>query len=163
MEQGIHAIDLFRWFLGEFSEVTGFIATRYWKMEPLEDNAFALFRTGKGQIASLHSSLTQWKNMFTFELSGQDGYITVEGLGGSYGTEKVSRGKRAFFEPFRDDIIEFRGGDSSWSEEWKEFMSAIEQNREPLGSGTDGLESLRLVNAVYESARNGITVKINRT
>lgn len=159
MEQGIHAIDLFRWFLGEFSEVAGFVSTRYWKMEPLEDNGFALFRTEKGQIASLHSSLTQWKNMFTFEISGKDGYITVDGLGGSYGIEKVSRGKRAFFDPFRDDVIEFRGGDISWLEEWKEFMAAITEHREPLGNGRDGLESLRLVNAVYESARRGTTVK----
>ena len=41
MEQGIHAIDLFRWFLGEFTEVVGFTATRFWDMAPLEDNAFA--------------------------------------------------------------------------------------------------------------------------
>ena len=161
MEQGIHAIDLFRWFLGGFTEVIGFTATCYWDIAPLEDNAFALFRTAKGQVASLHSSLTQWKNVFTLEIFGQDGYIVVEGLGGSYGTEKVSLGKKAFFEPFRDETTEFRGGDSSWYEEWKEFAAAIEENREPLGNGFDGLEALRLVNAVYESARRGTVVKFN--
>jgi predicted dehydrogenase len=161
MEQGIHAIDLFRWFLGGFTEVTGFTATRYWNISPLEDNAFALFRTSKGQVASLHSSLTQWKNLFTLELFGQDGYIIVEGLGGGYGAEKVTLGKRAFGEPFRDETTEFRGGDSSWYEEWKEFTAAIEENREPLGNGHDGLEALRLVNAVYESARRGTVVKYN--
>ena len=148
MEQGIHAIDLFRWFLGDIKEVTGFVNSVYWKMDPLEDNGFALFRTAKNQIASLHSSLTQWKNTFSFELSGQDGYITVEGLGGGYGVEKVGRGKRAFYDPFREDIIEFRGGDISWAEEWKEFISAIDQKREPLGNALDGLKSIELVNAV---------------
>ncbi len=160
MEQGIHAIDLFRWFLGEFSEVTGFTSTRFWNIAPLEDNAFALFRTAKGQVASLHSSLTQWKNLFLLELFGQDGYIIVEGLGGGYGTEKVTLGNKAFFEPFRDETTEFRGGDISWYEEWKEFAAAIEERREPLGNGADGLEALRLVNAVYESARSGATVKL---
>lgn len=161
MEQGIHAIDLFRWFLGEFTEVVGFTATRFWDMAPLEDNAFALFHTPKGQVASLHSSLTQWKNLFSFELFGQDGYIVVEGLGGAYGTEKITLGKRALIGPFKDETTEFRGGDQSWHEEWKEFVSAIEENREPLGSGYDGLEALRLVYAVYESATNGRVVKLS--
>jgi predicted dehydrogenase len=160
MEQGIHAIDLFRWFLEEFSEVTGFTSTRFWDISPLEDNAFALFRTTKGQIASLHSSLTQWKNVFTLELFGQDGYIIIDGLGGGYGTEKVTLGHRALLEPFRDETTEFRGGDISWYEEWQEFITAIEEKREPLGNGTDGLEALKLVNAVYESARSGATVKL---
>ncbi len=160
MEQGIHAVDLFRWFIGDFAEATGFTSTCFWKIEPLEDNAFALFRTAKGQVASLHSSLTQWKNQFTFEISGRDGYITIEGLGGSYGTEKVTLGKRAFFEPFKDETTEFRGGDISWHDEWQEFVTAIAEKREPSGNGKDGLEALRLVNAVYESARRGATIKL---
>jgi predicted dehydrogenase len=160
MEQGIHAIDLFRWFLGEFSEVTGFISTRVWNIAPLEDNAFALFRTAKGQVASLHSSLTQWKNVFTFELFGHDGYIIIDGLGGGYGTEKATLGKKVFFEPFRDETTEFRGGDISWFEEWKELLAAIEEKREPLGSGYDGLEALKLVNAVYHSAQTGSAIKL---
>jgi predicted dehydrogenase len=160
MEQGIHGIDLFRWFLGEFAEVVGFTATRFWNMAPLEDNAFAIMRTEKGQIASLHSSLTQWKNLFSFELFGQDGYILVEGLGGSYGIERVILGKRALLEPFREDITEFRGGDRSWYEEWKEFVAAIQENREPLGNGYDGLAALKLVYAVYESAAKGKIIRL---
>jgi predicted dehydrogenase len=160
MEQGIHGIDLFRWFLGRFVEVAGFTTTRFWKMAPLEDNAFAIMRTEKGQIASLHSSLTQWKNLFSLELFGQDGYILVEGLGGSYGTERVILGKRALLEPFREDITEFRGGDRSWYEEWKEFVAAIQENREPLGNGYDGLEALRLVYAVYESVAKGKIIRL---
>jgi predicted dehydrogenase len=155
MEQGIHAIDLFRWFLGDFDKVSGYTSTRFWEMSPLEDNAFAILRTTKGQIASLHSSLTQWKNQFIFEIFGQDGYIIIEGLGGGYGTEKLTIGKRAFYEPFKDETTEFRGSDISWLEEWKEFMQAIAEKREPIGSGYDGLEALKLVNAIYQSANKG--------
>ncbi len=162
MEHGIHAIDLSRWFLGEFTEVIGFRSTQFWDMAPLEDNAFAILRTEKEQVASIHSSLTQWKNLFSFELFGQDGYILVEGLGGSYGTEKVTLGKRAFLKPFREETTEFRGGDVSWYEEWKEFAAAIDEKREPLGNGYDGLEALRLVYAVYESAAEEKTVQVAR-
>ena len=160
MDQGMHALDLSRWFTGEFSEAFGFLSTSFWDIAPLEDNAFALFRSEKGQIASIHVSWTQWKNLFSFELFGRDGYITVEGLGGGYGTERASLGKRAFLEPFREEIIDFRGDDRSWYEEWKEFVSAIKEDREPLGNGYDGLEAIKLAYAVYESAQKGCVVKL---
>src|SRR5712692_6012605 len=104
MEQGIHVVDLARWFLGEFSQVTAFVETNFWNIKPLEDNAFALYRTATGTAASIHSSLTQWKNLFSFELYGRDGYITTEGLGGGYGTEKIALGKRDFTAPFTEEV-----------------------------------------------------------
>ena len=89
LDQGIHVVDLFRWFAGDFGEVFGYTANYCWPA-PLgtagvEDNAFALFRTATGSIASLHVSWTQWKNLFSFEVFGTEGYVVVEGLGGSYG------------------------------------------------------------------------------
>lgn len=160
MDQGMHALDLCRWFLGDFSEAIGFLCTSFWDIAPLEDNAFALLRTEKGQIASIHTSWTQWKNLFSFELFGRDGYIMVEGLGGSYGAERAILGKRAFLKPFREEIIEFRGEDRSWYEEWKEFVTAINENREPLGNGYDGLQALKLAYAIYESAQKSCVVKL---
>jgi predicted dehydrogenase len=160
MDQGTHAVDLSRWFLGEFSEVFAFLSTRFWAISPLEDNAFALLRTASGQVASLHASWTQWKNLFSFEVYGHDGYIQVEGLGGSYGIERAILGLRDFSAPFREEISEFRGEDTSWHEEWREFVAAIGEKRDPLGSGQDGLAALRLVDALYESARTGRVVRL---
>ncbi len=160
MDQGMHALDLSHWFMGEFSDAFGFLSTSFWEIAPLEDNAFALLRTAKEQIASLHVSWTQWKNLFSLELFGRDGYIMVEGLGGSYGVERAILGRRAFLEPFKEEVIEFRGEDRSWYEEWNEFSTAITENREPLGNGYDGLEAVRLAHAIYESAVNGCAVKL---
>lgn len=159
-EQGIHAVDLARWFLGDFSQVTCFVANRFWKTEPLEENAFALYRTPAGAIASIHSSLTQWKNLFSFELYGRDGYIAVEGLGGGYGTERAVFGRRNFTAPFAEEVIDFRGEDRSWLEEWNEFLAAVDQGREPMGNGWDGLKALQLVYAAYEAQRTGTTQEL---
>jgi predicted dehydrogenase len=155
MEQGIHALDLFRWFLGEFSEVKAFVGNTYWKMEPLEDNAFVLLRSAEGRVAELHSSLTLWRNGFSFDVFGHDGYVSVDGLGGSYGIERAALGKRDFEKPFSEQVIEYRGSDQSWRHEWDEFEHAISDHREPIGSAEDGLEAMRLVNAAYESNRTG--------
>jgi predicted dehydrogenase len=154
MEQGIHAVDLFRWFLGDFQHITGLTATKFFDISPLEDNGFALLQTDAGVTVSIHSSLTQWKNLFQFEIFGSDGYFRVEGLGGGYGNEKLIIAKRDFNAPFTEEIIEYRGTDTSWLEEWKEFVASIEERREPLGNGKDGLEAIKIVNAVYQSSRN---------
>jgi predicted dehydrogenase len=161
MDQGMHVIDLSRWFLGDFTEVTGFLQTGYWNIAPVEDNAFCLLRTNNGKVASIHVSWTQWKNLFRFEIFGKDGYIVVEGLGGSYGTEKAVLGKRDFVNPFKEEIIEFRGKDISWQEEWKDFKNAVKEKREPMANGRDGIAALKICYSLYKlSVNNERTIKI---
>lgn len=152
MDQGFHAVDLFRWFLGDFKDVVGTTAAFYWPIAPLEDNAFALFRTADGRVAELHNSWTQWKNLFSFEVLGTEGGLEVEGLGGSYGNQKLRFYPKSFDRPFKDQVIEYRGEDISFKSEWEEFVAAIRDHREPMGSGRDGLEALRLIQGVYRSA-----------
>jgi predicted dehydrogenase len=175
LDQGIHVADLFRWFLGELEEVYGNTSTYFWNMD-VEDNAFALFKTSIGQTALMHTSWTQWKNKFSFEIFGESGYLIVEGLGGSYGTETLRIGKRKLTignrksqienrqryasGPPDEEVIEFPGPDISWETEWKEFLSAIRENREPMGNGKDGLEAMRMIEAVYRSSKENRPIKI---
>jgi len=149
----------------------------------VEDNVFAMFRTKSGQVAVMHTSWTQWKNKFLFEIFGEKGYLIVDGLGGSYGEEKLIIGKRRTKVNKRnleigkrkkqvtsqiqyqggspeEEIIDYPAPDTSWIEEWKEFISAIKENREPLGSGFDGLMANKLIDAIYHSAKLNRTIKI---
>jgi predicted dehydrogenase len=153
MELGIHGIDLFRWFFGDISEVSCMLATAFFPIQPLEDNGMALMRTTAGAMCSIHSSLTQWKNLFSFEVIGEDGYFSVEGLGASYGTQTLYVGKRDYEAPFQDVVTEYRGGNRSWQLEWQEFAAAVEQGREPLGSGQDGLAAVKITLACYDAAK----------
>jgi predicted dehydrogenase len=155
MDQGMHALDLARWFLGDFSAVSATLTTCFWEIAPLEDNAFSTLTTAGGQIASLHVSQTQWRNLFSLEVYGREGYAQVEGLGGSYGVERAILGLRDPFAPFAEELIEYRGEDASWAEEWREFVAAIRDEREPLGSGRDGLAALRLAAAAYRANETG--------
>jgi predicted dehydrogenase len=89
IDQGIHLIDLARWFLGGFPHVSGFAHMYFWEM-PIEDNAFLLLKTKRHQAAWLHASCTEWKNLFSFEIFGRGGKLHAEGLGGSYGVERLT-------------------------------------------------------------------------
>jgi 1,5-anhydro-D-fructose reductase (1,5-anhydro-D-mannitol-forming) len=111
-----------------------------------------LLRSKAGAMCMMHSSLTQWKNLFSFEIIGEEGYITVEGLGESYGTQTLFVGRRDFEAPFQDLVTHFRGKDRSWALEWKEFSDAVAEGRAPIGDGQDGLEALRIILAGYEAA-----------
>lgn len=161
LDQGVHVVDLFRWFAGNFDEAFGYAYTFFWDMK-VEDNAFAVFKRDDGVIASMHTSWTQWKNLFSLEVFGSSGYLVVEGLGGSYGIETLKIGKRRPKSgPPDEEILEFSGPDISWEEEWKEFISAIEGKREPIGNGWDGYQANKMIEAVYASARENRPVRIS--
>ncbi len=106
--------------------------------------------TADGKMASINASLLQWKNLFSFEVFGEEGYVEAEGLGGSYGTEKLHYCPKKYFKPFEVTTTEYRGGDNSWFLEWQEFVAAIQEKRTPLGSAEDGMEAMRIVLEGYD-------------
>jgi predicted dehydrogenase len=153
LDQGVHLIDLSRWFLGEFTEVQGHIATFFWDM-PVEDNGFLLLRTAQGQVAWLHATWTEWKNTFSFEISGRDGKLHIEGLGGSYGTERLSYYQmKPTMGPPETTIWEYPGEDGSWRAEFEAFAQAVAAGRGPLVTLGDAHAALTVVERVYAASR----------
>ncbi len=159
VDMGIHLVDIFRWFMGDIVEVAGMRSTLHWPIK-VEENGFALMKSKSGAIASVHSSVTQWINTFEFELYGEKGSLTAQGLGGSYGVEKLIVNISDPNGPFAFNTIEFRGGDTSWNTEWVEFTNAIKTRKQPLGSGEDGYEALRIVHAAYEAGETGRYIQL---
>jgi predicted dehydrogenase len=153
IDQGVHLIDLARWFLGDFQKVEGFAQTLFWKM-PVDDNAFLLLSTARGQTASLHASCTEWKNLFSFEIYGRVGKLHVEGLGGSYGLEKLTWYRMLpQMGPPETVAWEFPQRDDSWEFEMKEFAKDIRLRRSPQPGLKDGLGTLKIVNTIYRKFR----------
>ncbi|MFL5801269.1 MAG: Gfo/Idh/MocA family protein [Roseiflexaceae bacterium] len=149
LDQGVHLIDLARWFAGDFSEISGHIGTFFWNM-PVEDNGFALLKTAQGQVAWLHASCTEWKNLFCFEIFGRDGKLQVDGLGGSYGVERLS-----FYRmlpqmgPPETTIWEYPGEDRSWHDEYAHMLACIRERQSPAGTLEDALAALDIVQKLY--------------
>ncbi len=149
IDQGVHLIDLARWFLGDFVETSGFAHTYYWNM-PVDDNGFLILKTAKKQVAHLHASCTEWKNTFSFELYGKKGKIEVNGLGGSYGVERLSFYKMGpEMGPPETFMWEYPMADDSWEVEFKEFMADIHHQRQPSPGLGDAQAALRIVEEIY--------------
>ncbi len=149
LDQGCHLIDLSRWFLGEFTKVDGHVATYFWNM-PVEDNGFLSLRTEKGQTAWLHASCTEWKNMFSFEIYGKHGKLAIDGLGGSYGVERLAYYKMLpQMGPPETTIYEYPGEDTSWKLEFEAFEKAVAQNMPALAGLNDALAALKIIHQLY--------------
>jgi predicted dehydrogenase len=156
MDQGVHLIDLARWFLGDFPNIEGFAHTYFWRM-PVDDNAFLLLRTATDQAAMLHVSCTEWKNLFSFEIYGRDAKLHIEGLGGSYGVERIACYRMTpEMGPPDTTIWEFPGADSSWNVEFAEFLEDIRLLREPAAGLADARAALTIVEQVYSRSARSI-------
>jgi predicted dehydrogenase len=150
MDQGVHMIDLARYFIGaEFTKVIGQTATFFWNM-PVDDNAFMTLTTGTGQVAHLHVSCTEWKNLFSLEIYARHAKLHVDGLGGSYGVERLAHyAMRPEMGPPDTLIYEYPGPDRSWADEWTEFGRAIATRESPNGDLQDALATMRVVDVLY--------------
>jgi len=152
IDQGPHLIDLSRWFLGDFSEVNGFAHTFYWNM-PVDDNGFMLLKTPKKQVAFLHASCTEWKNLFSMEIYGKNGKLDISGLGGSYGLEKLTYYKMLpQMGPPETISWEYPMTDDSWAVEMSEFYGDILQDRAPSASLNDAYQALKIIEQIYKDS-----------
>jgi predicted dehydrogenase len=152
IDQGVHLIDLSRSFLGDFTDISGFSHTYYWDM-PVEDNGFLLLKTAKKQTAFLHASCTEWKNIFSFEIYGKTGKIAIEGLGGSYGVEKLFFYKMLpEMGPPETTIWEYPMMDDSWHYEFSEFLQDIKHQRPSEAGLKDAYAALTIVEKIYEAS-----------
>ena len=154
IDQGVHLIDLARWFLGDFAAVQGLAHTYFWQM-PVEDNGFMLLTTARRQVAFLHASCTEWKNLFSFEIFGRGGKLEIAGLGGSYGTERLTHYRMLpQLGPPETTSWEYPMADNSWEVEFAEFLDDIRLHREPAASLRDAQAALQVVEKVYELSRS---------
>ena len=149
IDQGVHLIDLAGIFLGEFTSVEGHVATYFWNM-PVDDNAFLSLRNAAGNTAWLHVSCSEWKNLFSLEIYGRNAKLHWEGLGGSYGMERLTYYKMLpEMGPPETTIYEFPRGDQSWKLEMNEFFEDIRLNRTPVPGLKEAKSAMAVVENIY--------------
>ncbi len=152
IDQGVHLIDLAGWFLGDFTSVAGHAATYFWDMA-VDDNAFLNLRTTAGATAWLHVSCSEWKNLFSFEIYGRTGKLHIEGLGGSYGVERLSYYRMLpEMGPPETTIWEYPRGDESWSREMAAFLDDIRLARTPVPGLREARAALVVVEDIYRAS-----------
>ena len=156
IDQGIHVLDLLILFLGKITKVKS-ILTKNFLNKKIEDNAFIILQNRSKQTASMHSTLTQWRHIFSFEIFFQSGYITINGLktpSGKYGNEEIVICKNTKKTPdikwkiLRKKIYKT---DESFRIEVEEFLDSIQNNKKiKNGNIDDAINVMSLLDQIYK-------------
>jgi predicted dehydrogenase len=158
IDQGIHMLDLFLHLGGGFDVVKGEVSNLYWNLD-VEDNAFVILKnSNNGLVASLHSTMTQWRHLFSLEVFMEKGYMVLNGLitsSMSYGKEVLTIAKNRSAAPAATWEDEFKTqymSNNSWKYEMSHFFDAINNDTEvTIGSSEDALKLMSIIDKVYEN------------
>ena len=151
LDQGIHLLDLMRYFCGDFVEIKSFVSNGFWKHQ-VEDNAYVIMRSNKKVVAMVHSTATQWQHQFRIEITLEKALINLTGiLSGSmsYGQEQIEvqskllKNKKKVFYKFKKDL--------SWKKEIIEYINCIKFKKKiNNGSIYDAMKVMKMIDIIYK-------------
>ncbi|WP_101757917.1 inositol 2-dehydrogenase [Oceanicoccus sp. KOV_DT_Chl] len=157
----IHDFDMARWLLGE--EPVEVFATGSCLVDPDIavagdiDTAMVILKTASGKLCQISNSRrASYGYDQRVEVFGSEGMLRVENETSNrlecFDSTGVIADKPLYF--FLERYAQ------AYRQELEDFVSAIRSGDEPLVTGNDGLEALRLANAAFESYKSGIPVVI---
>ena len=130
VDQGMHLLDLFYWLFGPLPVSGSLLRTQFWDA-PVDDNA-VLILGERGSVgcrspwALMHVSWTEWKNLFSLEITCRQAKFEIEGLARSYGPQKLKIHRmRPDLGPPDTETVLYPDRDVSWENEWNHFAQAV--------------------------------------
>jgi predicted dehydrogenase len=106
------------------------------------------------QTSQENTSYPTYPGEDCYHLAGTQGSLSVPTMRLS-----VYEGERSWWQPFTTSTVEFERSDPL-ANQIDHFAAVIRGEAEPICSGRDGLTTLRVVDAVVESARTGRPVDV---
>jgi predicted dehydrogenase len=150
LTQGIHTLDLFLSFAGDFSKVTSFVRTTPVHRMETEDLVAAAIEFKSGAIGTVHATTTAYPGFpERIELIGTKGTALLEGPS-----------LRVELSDGRKFQVQAEGGGTgadpmAFPHDWHrsllaDFLEAIEQNRQPRVSGEEALKVHRFIDRLLQ-------------
>ncbi len=156
MNQSIHHVDALQWLMGDVDSVFAYTATLAHRMEA-EDCGVAVLRFKSGAMATIEgSTITFPENL--------EGSVALFGERGSVKVGGTALNRKIFWKvdnqlEHEREILTREAIDppsvygTSHREQIAEMLRAIREKRLPTTNGREACKSLRLICAIYESAR----------
>ncbi len=178
VNQAPHQLDLLLWYMGEIDELVGYWANLNHPYIEVEDTALAIVRFKSGALGNIILSNSQNPGLYgNVHVFGDNGAaIGVQTDSGSMFIAGMS-GVQA---PPINDLWTVAGEDNfllRWQDEDRQlfatidpikhyfalqladFLSAIQENRQPRVTAVDGRRVVELFSAIYRSQQSGQPVK----
>ena len=170
VNQSPHQLDLLQWFMGDIAEVSGYWANLNHPTIEVEDTAVAVIRFQSGAIGNLVTSVSQKPGIYTkVHVHGSNGASI--GVQTDTGASFVAGVSEIADPPLNDlwtipgeeknlarweaeDRARFATIDSTQyyhTQQIKDFLCAILEDREPLVTGREGRIVVEMFTAIYRS------------
>lgn len=160
MNQGIDLVDVAVWWLGRAQQVAAFAATLTHPIE-VEDTLALSVTFASGALGNISgTTASQPGAAHTLELCGTKGSLRIEG-------ERVVRWdvvgldrpeSQSTFNSASDPRQTHLGGHYRIVQD---FVTAVQQEHNPLVSGVEGVKSLELVQAAYQSFKHRTIIEVS--
>ena len=160
MNQGIHAIDLLLFLMGDPVEVSGYTATLGHERIEVEDTAVATLRFPNGALGIIEGTTSSWPgSLKRIEICGSKGQAVLE-------EDSITKWEFAEEEPEDAEIRAHFAASTSFggandpknisqighTREFADFAKAIKTGTAPFIPGEEALRSVHLIRSVYKSA-----------
>jgi predicted dehydrogenase len=177
MNQGLHYVDLLRWMCGPVASAYAQARTAAHLRLEVEDVICATIAFENGAVGTILASTSQYPAFpARLGLHGTRGGAVIEGdslaafsiIDGehyageapkAHAVQVAAGGTRAATPPLSGSSDASPVGVDSWTEghrrQFRDFIDAAETGKSPLVGGSQGRNTVELVELVYRSARSG--------
>lgn len=161
MNQGVHGIDLIQWMVGDVESVFAHAAPLVRDIA-VEDTAVAVVKYKNGAYGVIQGTTSVYPGMETrFEIHGEKGTI-IFGDSGFKQWEFIDSDEKA---PEVQGTLAASSSATNISTDGHtilvdDLIRAIRENRDPMITGEDASKAVKIILAIYESARTGKEVKL---
>ncbi len=164
MDNGVHACDLARKFLGEVVAAKGYLRDSIGLPFGIESEAFALFRNHERGVAEVRSSWTLESGYLTIEVRGSAGHLKVETapwrLSGRL-ADGVILDRRYVAQRLFEKVYRRRFGcERSLVLELDDFATRNSDKPQASATGWDGARATEMADAVYRAAVSGSEIEL---
>lgn len=159
IDQGIHLLDIMDMLAGGFDYNQSILSDSFLNIKNVEDNAFINLASSKTKISgSLHSTITQWRYLFSLEIFLSKGSLILNGLktsSGNYGDEilTVRPENGGQYNESAEDTTYNYTNNNSWKREIDAFLDSIRHDVAYPFSGLKEAKNIsKLIDSIYENA-----------
>jgi predicted dehydrogenase len=169
----IHQVDLMRYFIGDVQRVSGVCRTVHPEfINGAEEYACATLEFASGAIGNITviSSSTPYLYASHYAIFGDEG--TIYSTPAENRTLQFGPGMIAYASPDKSTgafgkfiritpVSAGLPGDDPFVNELLHFAECCRDGKEPLTSGKDNINTIKIIMGIYESARTGKTVELS--
>ncbi len=170
MNQAVHIIDLFQWYMGPITEIFGYAETlREGNYIDVEDTVVATVRFASGAMGIIEAATTVGPKDLGFKVAvhGSTGaYVSVweqpESVEGVIDLWNVG-GEIEHRDVFAEGRETHPGFPDFHRLQIEDFLQSILAGRPPAVTGAEARKALEIILAIYQSSRSGQPVRLPLT